>query len=298
MRIFLTGGTGFLGTALALKLAARGHKLVMLTRDARFAENAPEGALVIVGDPARPGPWWDAVAGCDAAVNLAGAPVVGRWTEEFKRVLHESRVVTTKNLVAAIPRNKPFTLFSASAVGFYGDAGEKWLEEDAPSGSDFLASVAREWEEEAQKARGKGARVIIGRLAVVLGREGGILQELFRNARAHLSSTIGDGKQWVSWIHIEDAAEAIISLLESSDAEGVYNLGAPEPVRQGELGALVNREVGAKAPLRLPRFMLKLMLGDFAENLRFGQRMRPARLTERGFKFSHADLKENLKELL
>ena len=297
-RIFITGGTGFVGSSLMPHLAARGHDLVLLTRDERAVSQLPPRATLVVGDPLKPGPWWDEVKGCDMAVNLAGAPVMGRWSTAYRTTILESRIKTTQNLVEAIPEGVAFTLFSASGIGIYGDSGEAELTEEAPTGTDFLAGVAARWEEEAQKAAKKGARVVVGRMAYVLGREGGLVQELFRNAKSYLGGRVGGGKQWVSWIHMEDLVDAMTSLLESADASGVYNLAAPEAVRQADIAKTVRSLLKTRVYPPLPAFLVRRVLGQVAETIFFSQRVVPVRLLKRGFVHRHPELRENLRTLL
>lgn len=297
-KVFITGATGFIGAKLTHRLADSGHEAVVLTRDASSAEGAPEGSEIVVGDPGKPGAWQEKVAQCDAAVNLAGAPIVGRWTPKFKDALRDSRVLSTRNLVDAIPAGKPFTLFSASAVGIYGDGGDVLLGEDSPHGSDFLAKVAEEWEAEAMRAKDKGARVIVGRFGLVLGRNGGALEEMFRNAKSYATNVIGDGGQWVSWVHIEDLVAAIIALLDDPGAEGVFNIAAPEPVRQRDLAHFVRERLRTRAAFNVPKFIMRTVLGDFFDNLHYGQRMDVARLLGRGFSFTHTDVRQTVRKLL
>lgn len=297
-KFFITGGTGFIGYTLAVHLTSLGHEVIVLSRTEQSVELMGAHARVVVGDPLKPGPWWDEVASCDCAVNLAGERITGRWDAKLKSEIRDSRILTTKNLVAAIPEGKPFTLFSASGVGIYGDAGDAELTEDSPLGDDFLARVAKDWEAEALTAKAKGARVIIGRFGYALGRDGGLLMEIFRNAKSFFGGSVGTGEQWLSWIHIEDLVDAVTSLILSTDAEGVYNICAPTPARQKELAVAVRKMVRSRIALNLTPLMLKAVLGEFAEYLFHSQRMFPKRLLERGFSPRYPDLGENVKKLL
>lgn len=174
MRILITGGTGFVGTRLASHLIRAGNEVTVLTRSARGPEKGPAGMSNLQGDPTRQGPWQEAVKDHDAVVNLAGASIFSRWTDEQKTAIRESRVRTTRNVVEGISPHpeKSFLLFSASAVGYYGFCGDEEVTEESPPGSDFLARVAVEWEGEAAKAARKGARVVIGRFGIILGERG------------------------------------------------------------------------------------------------------------------------------
>ena len=297
MRVFVTGGTGFLGSRLVPLLRERGHRAVLLVREGTAAERVPACDEVVRGDPLRWGPWWRAAAGCDAAVNLAGEPIYGKWTNERKLLIRESRVAATRNLVDAIPQGIPFTLVSASAVGVYGDAGDRLLDETAPPGDDFLARLARDWEAEAARARDEGARVAIGRLGVLLGPGGGVLARLERMARRFSGGIVGSGRQWVSWIHREDAARALVFLLEGAGLEGVFNVASPNPVRQADMARTLARIAGRPAPTRTPAFAVRLALGELASVVLASQRMVPKRLLDAGFAFRFPDLENALKDI-
>lgn len=259
--------------------------------------NAP-GLETVVGDPLRPGPWWDGVAECGAAVNLAGESIAGRWTGEKKRRIRDSRILTTRNLVDALPRSTSFTLLSTSAVGVYGDSGERELDEQAPLGSDFLSRVAQAWEAEALKAEAKGARTVITRFAVVLGPNGGALQEMKKASQRFAGGPLGSGRQWFSWIHRQDLLRALSFLLERSDVAGPVNLGAPKPARQADVARAIGSLVHRPSFLPAPAFALRLALGEFADTLLFSHKMLPRRLLAAGFSFDFPDLDQALADIL
>ncbi|GAB4273422.1 MAG: TIGR01777 family oxidoreductase [Deferrisomatales bacterium] len=269
----------------------------MLLRPGERPPVVPTAAERLVGDPTAPGPWQEEVARCDGAVNMAGEPVFGRWDAAKKARIRESRVATTRNLVAAIPAGGGFRLFSTSAVGIYGDAGDRVLDENAPLGTDFLARVAREWEAEALRARDRGARVVIGRFGIVLGRDGGALGQMAKMTRRFLGGPVGAGRQWFSWIHREDLVRAVEFLLARDDLEGVFNLCAPSPVRQIDLARALGRLLGRPSFTPAPKFAVRLALGEFADVVLFSQRMVPARLLEAGFTFRYPDLEGALRDI-
>lgn len=298
MRIFVTGGTGFVGTRLVPFLAQGGHEVRLLVRPGERRPPPAAGVALVEGNPMQAGPWMRAVSDCDAAVNLAGTPIFGRWSEERKRLIRDSRLATTRHLVDALPEGKDFTLLSTSAVGIYGDAGERELDEAAPLGSDFLSRVAQDWESEALRAREKGARTAITRFAVVLGAGGGALEQLVKATRNFAGGPVGSGRQWFSWIHRDDLVRAVLFLLEHPDCRGVYNLGAPNPVRQIDVARALGHLLHRPAFVPAPAFAVRLVLGEFADAVLFSQRMIPRRLVEAGFSFGFPDLEGALRDIL
>lgn len=297
MKILITGGTGFVGSRLAPFLLENGHSLRLLIRPAERLQAVPEGVEVVEGDPTERGPWWGATRECDAAVNLAGAPIYGRWTAQRKALIRESRLATTRNLVESIPGGKPFTLLSTSAVGIYGDSGERLCDESAPLGADFLASVAKDWEAEAQWARDKGARVVLARFAIVLALGGGALEQLMKVTKRFLGGPLASGRQWVSWIHREDLVRAILFLLQTEDLQGPFNLSAPNPARQIDVARTLGKILGRPAFTPAPAFAVRLALGEFADTVLFSQRMVPKRLLDAGFPFHFPDLGGALRNI-
>lgn len=298
MRIFVTGGTGFVGARLLPALRARGHGVVLLRREGEGGPAVPEGVEVVEGDPMRRGPWWESIEGCDAAVNLAGAPVFQRWDAKAKVRIRESRLATTRNLVACLPKGKPFTLVSASGIGIYGDAGEEELDEAAPHGDDFLARVAHEWEEEALRGQKRGARVALARFGILLGQGGGALEEMAKTTRRFAGGPLATGRQWVAWMHLEDAVQGLLFLLTQSSAEGPYNFCAPEPARQIDVARALGRVLHRPSLVPAPAFALRLLFGECAGVILASQRARPARLLEAGFSFRFPALEPALREIL
>jgi uncharacterized protein (TIGR01777 family) len=300
MRVFVTGGTGFVGSRLIPALLDEGHEVVLLVRPSEEERQVPgrDRVRVVVGESTETGQWWDAVKDCGAAVNLAGYPVFSRWTPQIKQLLRESRLATTRNLVQAIPPGGPFTLVSASGIGIFGDAGERVLEESSPPGHDFLGRLATEWEEAAFTARERGARVATTRFGIILGHDGGALPELVKNARRFLNGPLGSGRQWLPWIHREDVVRGILFLLAGAELEGPFNFVSPGIVRQIEfaraLGKILHRPVIVPAPA----FAVRLMLGEFGQVSLFSQNARPKKLLESGFTFECPDLDRALQDIL
>lgn len=298
MKIFLTGATGFVGATLVPHLASLGHELCLLTRRGERLPFTGGNIYRVEGDSTKPGPWWNEVAKCDAAVNMAGEPIFGRWSKVKKQGIRESRLSTTRNLVDAIPGGRPFTLLSTSAVGIYGNAGERECGEDAPLGSDFLATVAKEWEGEAQRAADKGARVCLTRFGIVMGKGGGALSELVKNTQNFIGGPVGGGKQWFSWIHQDDLARALAFLLEHQEISGPVNISSPNPVRQGDSVKVLGRLLNRPSFLPAPALAIRLVLGEFADVVLFSQKMAPKKLMEAGFTWQYPDFEDAVAKIL
>jgi len=301
MKIFMTGGTGFVGTSLTRKLVEKGHLVTILTRKISGDTNPEEGVALIEGDPTKKGAWQEHVSGHEAVINLAGASIFRRWTKEAKAMIRDSRILTTKNLVEAMSARTgaETTLISTSAVGYYGFHGDEELDESHPPGDDFLASLCKDWEEAAIKAEQYGARVIICRFGIVLGRRGGALGEMMPLYKRGLGSPLGSGKQWFSWIHEQDLVNVYLFLLDHKNLSGPINCMAPEPVTNREfnkaLGKALKRQTFMPA---VPGFMVKIIKGEFGNVLLKGQRVAPKKLLDAGFNFQFPRVNDALRDLL
>ncbi len=301
MKIFMTGGTGFVGTTLTRELTSRGHSVTVLMRKVESGKILPPGASSLEGDPTNRGTWQERIAEHEAFINLAGSSIFTRWTDEAKRSIRESRLLTTKHLVEALaPRKgKETFLFSTSAVGYYGFHGDEDLSEESPPGTDFLATLAREWEAEAVRAKEHGAHVILTRFGIVMGRNGGMLGEVVPVFRRYLGADLGSGKQWLSWVHETDLARIFLFLLEHRDIEGPVNCTAPEPVRNREFTETLGNVLGVPTFLpAVPGFVLRLMKGEFGSVILKGQKVLPRKLLAAGFRFQYPTLREALTEIL
>jgi uncharacterized protein (TIGR01777 family) len=280
MKCGITGMSGLIGSALARSLQADGHQAISLPRS--------------VTDPAL-------VEGLDAVVNLGGAPIAGqRWTASRKNEIRDSRVVGTRQLVDALSRcsARPAVLASSSAVGFYGVRGEEELDETSQPGTGFLPEVALAWEKEAQAAGKLGIRVVLLRTGVVLAREGGALPEMSKPFRAFAGGPIGDGTQWMSWIHLVDQVQVIRFAIDSSGLNGPVNSTAPNPVRNEEFARELGKALRRPAAIKAPAFALRAVFGQMADELLLGgQRVLPRRLLEVGFQFKHPTLGHALADL-
>lgn len=297
LRIFITGGTGFLGRSLSSQLTNFGHQVTILTRRIGNKQENSQKIVYLEGDPNLPGTWQDAVKEHDVIINLAGASIFSRWTDKRKKKIRDSRILTTQHLVEALEARstKKTLLISASAVGYYGFHEDEQLNENSPPGSDFLASVTVEWEKAARAAEQFGVRVVICRFGIILGEEGGTLEKLNKIVKLGLGAPLGTGKQWFSWIHKSDLVETILYLISLPEMRGPVNCTAPQPVTNRELMKCLGKVL--KRPVFLPPipgFLIKLALGEFGNVLLKGQRVYPAKLLESGFEFKHPTLESAL----
>jgi len=301
MKVFITGGTGFVGTSLAQKLAQEGHEVTVLTRSLKGQPAALQGGAYVEGDPTKKGPWQEKVAEQDVVINLAGASIFKRWNDEAKKLIWDSRIQTTKNLVEALlaRKDKETHLFSTSAVGYYGFHEDELLDESSPSGEGFLAALSREWESAAVKTKDSGVHVTVMRFGIVLGRRGGALQQMIPAFKWWMGSPLGSGNQWFSWIHEQDLVDIFLYLIKQKKITGAVNCTAPNPVTNRELTQVLG-EVLAKPTFMpaVPGFLMSLILGEFGSVLLKGQRVVPKRLLDSGFRFSFPDLRSALTDLL
>lgn len=297
MHILLTGGTGLIGRGLCRQLTAQGHRVTVWSR-------TPQRVADLCGAQVRGIGQLQALDGepLDAVINLAGAPIADRpWTDKRKALLWASRIGLTEQLLAWLQgrEEKPRVLLSGSAVGWYGDGGERELSEtQAPVGEDFAARLCAAWETTALRAEALGIRVVLLRTGLVLARDGGFLKRLLPPFRLGLGGPIGAGQQWMPWIHLDDQIRLIAFLLQRDDARGPYNACAPQPVRNGEFARALGRVLHRPARLPLPAFVLRLGLGELSGLLLGGQRVLPLRLLQAGFTFSFTELDAALDDLL
>jgi len=301
MRIFITGGTGFVGKTVVGTLAQEGHEITVLTRKISRGAGLTQGVSLVEGDPMEPGDWQEAAGGHEVLINLAGASIFTRWTRASKDMIRESRVRTTRNLVQALEaRRGQGTLFlSASAVGYYGFHEDEALDEMSPPGDDFLAGISKDWEAAALEAVSPDTRVAVLRFGIVLGREGGALQQMIPVFRRYVGSPLGSGQQWFSWIHEQDLADIFLFLMEQEDMNGPINCTTPHPVRNRELTTALGEALGKPTFMpAVPGFMLKLIMGEFGSILLKGQRVLPKKLLAQGFRFRFPEIKDALEDLI
>jgi uncharacterized protein len=299
-RFIITGATGLIGGELTQQLAREGHHLTTLVRTAKTP--ADDATTFVRWDVER-GEIEDAsqLEGCDAAIHLAGESFAeGRWTEEKKRRIRDSRVKGTRLLVETLERlnRTPKVVLSASAIGFYGaDRGDEILTEESAPGAEFLAGVCREWEAEALRANDFGARVVLLRTGIVLSARGGALGKMLPVFKMGLGGKLGSGRQWMSWISLADEVAAVRFALENEAVRGAVNLTAPHPVTNAEFTQTVGRALSRPAFLRLPSFVPHLVLGEMAAMALGSLRVLPKKLEAAGYRFECADLATALRRL-
>ena len=296
MHLLLTGGTGYIGRALAQEV----ERVTILTRNPDRARTRIPKARCFAWDPYREPPPAAAFEGVDGVVNLIGDSIGdGRWTEEKKASLRASRLETTRRLVDALENlaERPRVLVSSSALGYYGDRGEEVLTETSGPGDGFLAELAQAWEAEAERARSFGTRVVTLRTALVLGRGGETVERLFGLFRRGLGGRLGNGQQWMSWIHIQDLVQLYLFATQNPELAGAMNGGSPEPLRNRDFTRLLADALHRPAVLPAPAFALRLVLGEFAKALLSSQRMQPAAALTAGFRFRYSSLASALTEI-
>ncbi|MFJ3333428.1 TIGR01777 family oxidoreductase [Streptomyces sp. NPDC086766] len=294
-RIAVAGASGLIGRALARSLTADGHEVVRLVR--RAAQSADE----VCWDPG--GQYVDAagLAGCDAVVNLAGAGVGDhRWTDAYKKEIRDSRVLGTAALAEAVASldTPPRVFVSGSAIGIYGDTGDRAVDEDAPPGDGFLPSVCVEWEEAAAPAQEAGVRTVFARTGLVVSGEGGAWGRLFPLFKAGLGGRIGDGRQYWSFIALHDEVAALRHLIDTEGLSGPVNLTAPKPLTNREITAAMGRVLHRPTLFPVPASALRVALGEMAGDVLSSQRVVPRRLLESGFTFAFPEIEEAVRAAL
>jgi hypothetical protein len=300
MKVAITGATGFVGNRLVERLQAQGHQPLILTRNRAAALRAFPKLEVVAYTPTQSGSWQEAIALCDAVVNLAGEPIAQtRWTEKEKQEIFDSRKLGTQKVVEAIVQAnpKPKVLVNASAIGYYGTSETATFDETSSPGNDFLAEVCQAWEAQAQKVKDAGVRLVILRLGIVLGN-GGALAKIIPPFKLFAGGPLGTGRQWFSWIHRDDLVNLILEALSRSDMEGVFNATAPNPIRMSEFCQAVGEVLNRPSWLPVPSFVPELLLGEGAKVVLEGQQVLPKRTTSQGFDYQYPTVKQALDEIL
>lgn len=293
--LLITGGTGFIGQVLCQKLAGRGYSLTVLSRQSSADVRSRCGRVTPIQSLAE----LRESEGFDGIINLAGEGIAEkRWTEARKQVLRDSRIALTHDLVDTLAsfQRKPEVLVSGSAVGFYGNQDDRPVTEETPPQDEFTHRLCRDWEAAALRAEKEGVRVCLSRTGLVVGRQGGFLQRMLLPFKLGMGGRLGNGRQYMPWVHREDVCEALIWMLENPSASGPYNVVSPEPVTNREFTRTLGRVLHRPTPFPAPPFVLKLALGEMARLLLTGQRAQPERLQAEGYQFRFPQLQPALED--
>ena len=304
-RVIVIGGTGFIGRHLSKRLMEKGYEVVCMTRNVSRAKEEAEGRINIqfVGWDGRSAVGWGGYAeGAAAVINLAGENLAsGRWDKKRKQRIIQSRLQAGKAVLDAVKsaRRKPGVVIQASAVGFYGNRGDEVLDEASGPGSGFLVEVVREWEGSTAEIEALGVRRVVIRTGLVLGPKEGALSRLVLPFRFFLGGPLGGGRQWVSWIHIQDEVQAILYLMEHPELKGIFNLTSPYPLQNRDFSQKMGAVLKRPSWMPAPGFLLRVLYGKMAEEtILSGQRVMPARLSEAGFEFAFPDAEMALTDIL
>jgi uncharacterized protein len=301
VKVLVTGASGFIGSALCDALLVRGDSVAGLTRDPQRARGTNPSVVWHAWEPALERPPAEAFAGVDAVVNLQGEKINQRWTDDAKRRIMESRRTGTHNLIGAIAglERKPKVLVSQSAIGFYGDRGDAIVDESSEPGKGYDAEVVRAWETAAQEALHLGMRLVVVRTGHVLDPSGGLLAELMTPFKLGVGGPIAAGRQYMSWIHIDDEVGILLWALDNERVSGTVNATAPNPVTNRDFSQALGRALGRPAIVPVPGLVLDLKFGgEFGHVLRGGQRVMPRRALDLGYEFAHTEIDEAFRSLL
>jgi len=297
MKVFITGGSGFVGTRLIHDLIDRGHRVIAVGTSSAHKNPPNENFRYISADTTLKGPWQDALEDVDAIINLAGRNIFKLWSDTYKNQIYNSRILTTRNLVEAVPESKGILLCSTSGAGYYGNRADEVLTEDASSGSDFLAKVGIDWEKEAFLAEKKGVRVAAMRFGVVLDKNGGALAKMIPAFKYFAGGPLGSGLQWFPWIHMADLISAINFILETNEIKGPVNFCAPNPIKNRDFSKALGNVLNRPSFMKVPSFMIRLVVGEMGTLLTNSQKVIPHKLLRHGFKFQHPDIDSALEDI-
>ena len=302
MRIAITGATGLIGKSLCPRLQKEGKELVLFARNTRSAQSSFPGARVLEWDAVAGPPPVGSLDGVDAVVHLLGEGIAdGRWSSSRKQAIRESRIEGTRNLVEGLRHSSgpPGLLVSGSAIGFYGSRGDEELDESSERGGGFLGDVCQAWEGQARAAEALGTRTVLLRTGIVLSPRGGALAKMLPPFRMFVGGALGSGKQWMSWIHIDDEVGLIRHILNSDELQGAVNATAPGPVTNSRFSKTLGRVLGRPSIFSVPGLALKLLMGEMAQELLLnGQKVLPRRALASGYSFKFPELEDALRDLL
>lgn len=301
-KIVITGATGLIGRKLSTKLSEDGHQIIVFSRDASSAKNILQKEFTYIDwDYRRPDNWIESISSAEAIIHLAGINLFSkRWNKKFKEEILASRKETTKALVDAIKlsERKPEVFVSASGVGYYGDCGDKLLDESSPAGDDFLAEVCKVWESEAAEVESAGVRRVSVRTGIVLSQEDGALKKMLLPFKLFIGGPLGNGKQWFPWIHIDDIVGIYCHALENQKLNGALNAASPNICTMKEFARTLGKVLHRPALFPVPEFALKIAIGEAGKVVLMSQRVDVKKILESGYKFRFEKLEEALRNLL
>lgn len=301
-KIIITGATGLIGIKLCNALIKRGDEITIFTRNIQKGKRElPEVKKFVEWDYRKPEQWKSELNRKDAVIHLAGANLAGRrWSEQYKKIIIDSRLTSTKNLILGMEEidEKPGLFICASAVGYYGDKDEELITEQSPPSNDFLSELCKRWELEASKAEFLGIRRVSLRQAPVLSKNDGMIKEMKLPFKLFLGGPIGTGKQWLPWIHIEDLVNIYLFLLENKNITGPVNASSPNPVRMSEFADVMGKILQRPSYFKIPKFLIRIIKGDLADSITASQRVIPKKLLDAGFDFNFKDVQTSLRDLL
>ncbi len=298
MQIFVAGGSGYIGSYLCRFFLNNGHHVSATGRRRHHPLSSHDHFTYIRADTTKKGLWQESLQTAEVVINLAGRTIFKHWTDRYKEKIHYSRISTTQNIAAAIPREKQVVFCSASAVGYYGDQGDELLTESSSAGDDFLAGVSRDWEAAAMAIHGGNTRVVLTRFGIILSRDGGAMARMIPAFKFFLGGALGSGGQWFPWMHLADVAEAVDFVIKHPEISGPVNFCAPNPVRNRELTRMLARALDRPALISVPPFALRLFLGEFGETLLASQRALPEKLIQNGYAFKFDRIENAIVEML
>jgi uncharacterized protein (TIGR01777 family) len=295
MKIFLIGGTGFIGSILVPPFIRNGCSVTQLIPPKRTNRVFDKQVRLIRGNPLKPGTWQRSMGKYDIIINLAGTSIFQRWNSKIKAQIFSSRILTTRNVVEGLKQYNTNVkhLFNASGIGYYGYDADAQFDEKSPPGKSFLASVARDWEEEALKTQSLGLRTVLCRFGIVMGKGGGALKTMLPLFKLFCGGKWGDGKQWFSWIHESDLQKIFFFLFDHETIDGPVNFVSPQPVKNSDL-AMHFRDAVKRPTIvpRIPAFLIKSLFGEFSEVFLKGQQVMPRKLLDNGYKFQFPKIKD------
>ena len=301
-QIIITGATGSIGQRLVKELNAKGKKVIIFTRNTENArKKSPNTVKYVKWDYKNPEEWKNQLNGVDTFIHLAGANLSSkRWNEEFKKLAYDSRVLSTRNLVEAIKaaEKKPKAFICASAVGIYGDRYDEILDETSAPGNDFLANFCKDWEKEAKKVEELGVRRVSVRTGLVLVKDEGVLKKLLLPFQLFVGGPLGNGKQWIPWLHIDDIIGIYLHAIDNENVSGAFNAASPGIIQMKEFAKTFGNVLNRPSLLPVPKFALKLVVGELGEYAVMSQRTSVEKIIQSGYKFQFENLEEALRDLL